>query len=868
MNTHNEFLSLQLPDEYEKVLEREKTIRNQHIADIEDNSRKAFEDGVWSKHKPLRSLMASTLPFITDCARAVANNLKNTDGKATPHKNHILKFSKEDIDAYCYIALTVMLDESTKGRSLTHVYAAIASACEEEARINFWQKAAPRFFTAVVNRQKENTSDPLWIKLGLSVAMNRYANGVYGGKPHKEAQWEKWSTSYRYWMASTLAAIVLSKTSLFDVIRIPYSGNKNISETGYKLMPSAQLLQWVGNADAVLGLKGGFYLPLPIPPRHWTNTQNGGYWTVYGGQLPLVKNRNEAYQEEILNQPEQFATVFEAVNAAQDTAWRINQRVYTVLTELVHEGKAVAGLPSADKLPLPNCPKCGAKIVEGVKHECLQSPEVLDSWKGLARAVYRKNAKAIGQRLRLGMSMEIAALLLNDERFYYVYQTDFRGRLYPVGNLTPQGTDWEKGILEFADGVPLGAHGAKWLAVHVANCWGNDKVDYDERVQWAKDNTQWIRDCANEPLIHREWTEADSPFMFLAACIEWDGYCREGGGYLSHTPVGLDGSCSGIQHYSAMLRDEVGAIATNVKCLPNQHKKSDIYGLVAEEAVKQFREDATGADADKAKYAMFLLAHNLMDRKITKRAVMTLPYGSTFQTAREYVCEALSERTEIERYDTKEVKSLLMYAATTVWHAIPKVVKGAREGMKFLKTVANLVAKASTPVAWVAPSGFVVQQSYYLTDMKRIKTRLQGSIIVKNKMPCWVASGGAVLLKDSHDSPYINKAKQVSGIAPNFIHSLDASHLMFSVCAAKKSRITSFALVHDSLGVHAGKTEEFAQILREQFWQLYTKHKPLEDFVEHIKPLLISGDERKLPKIPMINTFCPDDILKAKFLFS
>lgn len=864
MNTNSEFLSSELPGNYNEILDREKLIRYQHVTDVDDSMRNAWNKGALSTQYSVRTLIARTLPVVLDCAYALINNLKTPT--AIPSKGHLKQFSNENYEAYCYLALTTMFDESTKSNALSHVYGNIAKVCEEEARIAFWKKNAPRFFKTVMTRQQNNTHNSHWINAGLTVAMNRYTDGYYGA-PKPEAAWNAWSASYKNWLASTLVNIILNKTELFEIVRLPYAGKKNKADVGYKLQPSQALLQWIGNATDALGLHGGFYLPIPAQPRHWTTTQNGGYWTIYGGQLKLVKNRNAAYQEEILNNPEQFKQVFSAVNAAQDTAWRINQRVYAVLKELVREGQPSAGLPSANPLPQPRCPRCGAEILSGIEHECLRDGAVLNTWKGLSKAIHRKNARAGGQRLRVNMILETAEILLNDPRFYYVYQTDFRGRLYPVGTVTPQGADFEKGILEFADGVPLGEDGVKWLAVHVANCWGNDKVDYPERVQWVKDNTSWIKDCAREPLIYREWTEADSPFMFLAACMEWDGYCEQGSSYVSHLPVGLDGSCSGIQHYSALLRDEVGAIATNVKCVPNQHVKSDIYGLVAAEAITQFRKDAVGEDPKNASFAMFMLAHNLMDRKITKRAVMTLPYGVTFQSARDYITEALNERPEIERYDQTTVKDLLTYVSNTVWKAIPKVVKGARLGMSYLKSTAKLAAKTGAPITWIAPSGFVVCQSYYLQDVKRITTALHGGITLKNGLPCWTPSG-KVQISMSEDSRYIDEARQVSGIAPNFIHSLDASHLVYSVNEAKKHNITNFALVHDSLGVHAGNTEEFSKILREQFYKLYADYKPLEDFTDNIKPLLIEADLKKLQRIPTIGTLHLEDILKAKFLFS
>lgn len=857
-----------LPQNWEALLEREMMIRNQHIADVEDNSRRSFEQGTWSKHAPVREMMSHVLPVIIEGVQALINKCAAKD--ARKEKPWIVRLSKENWKNYSYLALTTMLDACTTNPGMAAVWYAIGSACEEDAKIAHWEASNPSFFNYVLEEQRKKSPKAQWIIKGLSVAMNRYAEGKYSqGQSRPEAAWEKWPIDYKKWLAHTLCTIICSLSDLFEIERLPYRPNKVLSDVGYKLLPSQQLLEWVGNADTLLGLRGGFYLPLPGKPRHWTDTQTGGFHTQYGGQLRLIKNRNQAFQEEALELTPKLQTVFAAVNAAQDTAWRVNHRVFETLKELVYEGKGIAELPRASNADLPPCPKCGQPIIYGVEHKCFQDDEeIKKTWKAAARAIHRKNAKAKGQRLRLSIGMEIADILADDKEFYYVYQCDFRGRLYPVANLSPQGTDWEKGILEFAQGVPLGKDGAKWLAINLANQWGNDKVSYEARQHWTHDNETWIRQCAQEPLIHREWADADSPFQFLAACMEWDAYKTQGDSYESHIPVGLDGSCSGIQHYSAMLKDEIGALATNVKMTPGQTKKSDIYGMVADVANKAFEQDMLSADGDKAQFATLICSHKLIDRKVTKRSVMTLPYGSTYQACHKYVGDALTEKPDVMRLNEQQQKQFTLYASKVIWDSIPLVVRGARLGMSYLKTIAKLVCKSDAPVTWTAPTGFPVFQSYYLNNAQRIKTSLQGSITLKNGIPVWKNDGKTSWLTVASDSSVINPTRQVSGIAPNFIHSLDASHLMFSVEAASQEGIHSFALVHDSLGTHAGNTEQFFTIIRRQFHRLYTQYKPLETFTRHIVPQIPEDLRKKVPEIPYINTLDTDDILNAAYLFS
>ena len=465
-----------------------------------------------------------------------------------------------------------------------------------------------------------------------------------------------------------------------------------------------------------------------------------------------------------------------------------------------------------------------------------------------------------------------------------MYQTDFRGRLYPLGILNPQGTDWQKGILQFADGVELGEHGAKWLAVHVANTWANDGIDkksYEERVAWVERNEETILDCAAHPLDNMEWTKAEEPFCFLAACIEWAGYRREGNSYKSHCAVALDGSCSGIQHYSAMLRDEVGAIATNVKCCDPTAGKNDIYGEVAKAVKRLMNEEILDIqqggpmdveESEHLKMATFILAEDLIDRKIVKRAVMTLPYGSRYQSCNHYVTEKLRPQLQ-ERgiVDKQDLKDYCDYVAKTTWAAIPLVVEAARHGMSYLQRLARLFNNREMPITWTTPTGFVVQQSYYSVEGKRIKLATGGSIILKNGIPVWdmgERKDRVDITFQSTDDRKIDPTRQVSGIAPNFIHSLDASHLMLSVKKAKEHEISAFALIHDSLGVHAGRTEEFSHIIRDCFYSLYAENDPLGDITTHLLDQLEDEYKAKAPEMPEQGKFNINDIKQAIYLFA
>src|SRR5207249_360517 len=157
---------------------------------------------------------------------------------------------------------------------------------------------------------------------------------------------------------------------------------------------------------------------------------------------------------------------------------------------------------------------------------------------------------------RFGQAVRLSA----EEKFYFPCQVDHRGRVYPVPPLmNPQADHIGRALIEFADGKPLGERGAYWLAIHLANCyWKKKKVSFKKRLTWVQENEEEILDFAANPLLeaspcqarasrleaspvdlgfalprsrsaracasprfHRFWAEADQPWLFLAACLEW-----------------------------------------------------------------------------------------------------------------------------------------------------------------------------------------------------------------------------------------------------------------------------------------------------------------------------------------------------------
>jgi DNA-directed RNA polymerase len=135
---------------------------------------------------------------------------------------------------------------------------------------------------------------------------------------------------------------------------------------------------------------------------------------------------------------------------------------------------------------------------------------------------------------------------------------------------------------------------------------------------------------------------------------------------------------------------------------------------------------------------------------------------------------------------------------------------------KRLSRAVEPVLRRKLPVMWVSPSGFpVLQDAFRLAenaiDVKVLKNRLRFS------------------LRELQDQ--ISEQGQRTGILPNFIHSLDAAHLVKTVNLARCKGVTDINTIHDSYATHACDMDILSQCIRDAFCEVYPSNENrLEQF--------------------------------------
>lgn len=777
------------------------------------NQDKLREMGQLEQSDVISHLFKERLEEVAEEIKKLSNKNRGAGGAF----NKLLKVASynEDYLKMAYIGTQCAFHAlmTKKKNTLLKVCLQIGTRLEADLKCTLFQAKHPVYYQIVQESFKEQ-----------KVSQYNHKHKVMMKKFNEfEFDWGDWTYKEKVQIAQRVLQCILK---VFDDVIFIHKEWAHGKST-YRLETTTTFDDWAAEFERERGFMFPVLLPLKIPPKPWDrDSKHGGYYTPrMSAGLPFIKTKGKSHKDWVNSgNPEAHR---KAINKMQRTAWAVNKEVLEVQQMMYDKGLEV-GLPSNVVVEPPSFPD---HLREVPKEELTESQkEEIGGWKTLAKAAYARENQRKGQVLAYMQINKLARELSEWDEFYYAYNCDFRGRIYcATTGLSPQGSDNAKGLLRFARGVELGKDGVKWLAVQGANTFGVDKVTFDDRTKWVRENEQNIHQTINNPVDMRDWWgNADKPYQFLAFCFEW-AKCDYGRDISakSYIPVGLDGSCNGLQHYSAMLRDPIGAKATN---LVNSELPQDIYQEVADVTTKKLRE------LEDEPYAAVWLRVGI-DRKCAKRPVMTLPYGATQQSARQYILEYVLDNWHKFQIEEEHQWGLAKFLTPILWEAIGEVVVAAREGMSWIQqNVGKDFAK------WYTPIGFPVYQYYKVMEKRKIYTQLNGSICLR--------------YRDINDSDKAATRQQRNGIAPNFVHSIDSTHMVVTLLLTD---LSAFAMIHDDFGTHAGNTEKLYKQIRKAFKWLYEKHDPLQAWADQMG---INAD------LPTKGTYKIEEILQAQYFFS
>lgn len=735
-------------------------------------------------------------------------------GRGAKYGKIVRTVAQDDYLKLAYIGLQVIFQKTAlkDHNTLLKICLGIGTRLEADLKCQMFEAKYPAYYNTVIESLKEQKVTDYMHK--HKVMMKKFND-------FEDLEWTDFEPEVLTHLGLRIVDAILA--TFDDVFFIQRKGT-GMKKYSY-VETTVQFDEWVGEFEKARGMMSPARLPLKIPPRAWDRDKQGGYYTPSLVQTtPFIKTKSKEHRKFIeAHDPRDHRN---AVNAMQRTPWKVNERVLAVQQEVYARGLGI-GVPSNEKVrphPFP----AHLKDIPKESLSALQKEEVV-AWKVMAKAAYGREQKRKAEVIAFMQAHKLAQELRTWDEFYYVYTCDFRGRIYcATSGLSPQGADSAKGLLKFGRSEKLGSDGIKWLAIQGANVYGEDKLPYSGRVDWIRKHEVYIRAVVEDPISNRDfWSNADKPYQFLAFCYEWAD-CDYGRNPNAHSsiPVGLDGSCNGLQHFSAMLRDKVGAKATNLEPC---ERPEDIYQEVADTCT----EIITSVDDPRSdKWREVGLT-----RKLAKRPVMTLPYGAKQKSARAAIFEWATDNWYLFKLDEKHTWDFSKWLTPYLWGAIGETVIAAREAMDWLQ---KNVGKDYC--SWLTPIGFPVYQYYKEVPTTRVFTKLCG--VTEIKLDDY----------DCYGDPKVTQ--QRSGIAPNFVHSIDSTHMVMTI---NMTDFRCYAMIHDDFGTHAGNTEQLFKTIRKSFHTLYTKHDPLKEWGEQV-----GADTDNMPEV---GEYDIDNIIKADYFF-
>jgi DNA-directed RNA polymerase len=549
-------------------------------------------------------------------------------------------------------------------------------------------------------------------------------------------------------------------------------------------------------------------------PLDWVSPTEGGFLISRKGN-EVISNTRAAHLD-ILDESPTAEHVFDALNVAQNTQWRVSRGI---LAELQRANEADDPMVPTAKMPerpaaLPDEVRDrfnDKTATEEDRHLSFNLTQAKKEWENECR---ERGAKRQAFNQSLNTALEDA----DRSSIYAPIRADRRGRLYPmVGPLAMTGNDIDRGLLELARGHKVGPNGFSEARRRLATCYGHTKMNWEEREDWVVENEEAVMRAAICPQaadsLHRS---AKEPFQFLAGCIEYFGMMVMGDDleqYESHLTSNKDAVASAVQIMSTLVADADGANKSAV--LPCE-RPTDLYLGVAASINEELRNPQSDLEEEAVPY-WIVDGEPVVTREHVKTAIMIQNYSATDFRQREKIEKAVKHGPADDKMFAKRAAATLHpLILRTLAREIPRLA----DVMAHLRLLAIAMAEEGKHMDWLAPfDGFVSERLYHPDKKSRLKDLWAGPMERVH------------IVLTTSDKSKVDPKSAANGIAPNFIHSLDSAFLREVIRRLNEEGVDDMFLCHDSIGVPIGQTDILECVLRETYAEMFVD----QDWLQQIE---------------------------------
>lgn len=450
---------------------------------------------------------------------------------------------------------------------------------------------------------------------------------------------------------------------------------------------------------------------------------------------------------------------------------------------------------------------------------------------------------ARGKYIRKKIILKYLKEYIDAERFWQLYQLDYRGRVYTMSSIvTTISDDFGKSLVEFADGYTLIGDpsnknvsdeddGWNWAYASLASLKGDDKLLFKDRVINGREYFESKPKDIDEPWQYRA--------LEVAMLDAKDGEDI-------HVSVPFDASTSGWQFLSLICHSREGMKKTN---LLDNSKRYDLYLEVAEATVNEVTrlqamntQTLNGMYNSKAfedgdeevqevvfkleglseEYSLMLeLMHKPgMGRKLAKTPTMTQVYSATRGNSQRIVQgKVMSSISEFKDEEEENLyKNVGRKLGGIIHDMVNTAVPGASAYQKAVRAVVmNIYKDEGRAAVWTTPDGLTCINSKPKTSSKYSKVPVVGTGRERRRQ---ISMTTPVL--DDEGLPVLSGEKMANGASPNTIHTVDAYFLRQVVVTAYEMGIHKLVTIHDSFSCDLNNCRLFNRILREVLVKIMT----------------------------------------------
>lgn len=443
-------------------------------------------------------------------------------------------------------------------------------------------------------------------------------------------------------------------------------------------------------------------------------------------------------------------------------------------------------------------------------------------------------SKIILQETILG----IADFYKNFPEIYFPLRLDQRGRIYCISSyLNYQSNELSKALLLFANPIFINKKdlsSIKYLEAYGASCFGKDKLSFDIKIKWVKDNIDNIINYENNILLNK----AKDKLLFLAFCIEYKRYMQFINNenqyeFSTYLPVQLDATCNGFQHMALLSNEKQLFKVLNLVKDDEDTNPKDFYNFLLHKLVALF-DQKIKSNENNSNYKR--LRTFVWERSHIKKAIMTIPYNVSTRSMVDYVKSCLylvDDKDKVSSYSASEsgfkpwiLGDDIKILVADIRNIILKDFNKIKRMTKYLKNVATILTALELPITWSLPHGLTVKQSYLKTESTFIQPFMYSKIKIN--------------IRFTHKDKYDTK-KQIRALMPNLIHSLDGTSLCLlyqKFFNLHQQANPQFFSIHDCFGTTVDKVDSLKVLLASVYTELYSDNHYLDRFDKSILNLI------------------------------